>query len=118
MWRITWGDNVWTEEDLTVAHMNAICLVQGVDAWEQCDPLAGPGRALGVLAVLVAQAEGRDVNDVLLDIARRPASDLLNALDIVDDPDEPPASVADVVPAPLPTKPPGQKQKKAFAKTG
>ena len=114
MWRITWGEHVWTEEDMTVAHMNAICLVQGADSWEQCNPLAGPGRALGVLAVFVAQAEGRAVDQVLQEIARRPASDLLNALDTVDDPEESPAAV--VVPAPRPT--PAKKRAKAPAKTG
>ena len=118
MWRITWGEHTWTEADMTVAHMNAICLAQGVDSWEQCNPLAGPGRALGVLAVFVAQAEGRAVDQVIQEIARRPASDLLNAFDTVDE-EEPPTAAFSVVPAPPQRKPmPAKKKAKVPAKTG
>ena len=116
MWRITWGDHVWTEADLTVAHLNAICLVQGVDSWDQCNPLAGPGRALGVRSVLVAQADGRSGDDVRKEIARRPASDLLEAIDVDDD--DPPGTAG--VAAQLPPKPPPrpkQKQRKQPAHT-
>ena len=117
-WRITWGDHVWREADLTVAHLNAICLVQGVDSWDQCNPLAGPGRALGVLSVLVAQAEGRAVDVVLGEIARRPAADLLEAIDVDDDDEEEPPPAG--VPAQLPPKPPPRppKQSKKLARTG
>lgn len=100
MWRITWDDVTFDESELTVAHLNAICLVQGSDKWEHCNPLGGPGRALGVLAVVVALAEGRRVDDVIAEVARRPAIDLLNAFSVVDD-DEPPESQ----PAPIPSTP-------------
>lgn len=84
-WRITWGDVTFDESDLTVAHLNAICLAQGSDKWEHLNPLAGPGRALGVLAVVVAVAEGRRVDEVIAEVSKRPAVDLLNAFSIVED---------------------------------
>lgn len=83
MWTIKWGDHVWGEADLTVGHMAAIVTVQGIDSWEQCNPLGGPVRLMGVLAVLLAVAEDRAVDDVIKELAVRPAADLLNAISTV-----------------------------------
>lgn len=78
-WKLTWGDHEFTEDDLTVGDIAAAQALTG-DGWRSADPLAGPNHAANLLAILVARVEQRPAMDVVLEVAARPAVDLVKAL--------------------------------------
>lgn len=84
-WKITWGDNSWTESDLLVGHVAAIMQLQGVDDWAFCNALGGPLKLMGVLAVLVGHHTHVPPAEVLAELAAVPAVDLVAALSVEPD---------------------------------
>lgn len=87
-WQITWGKSQWTEDDLTGQHLMLIVTAQGADQWEQCDPTGGPVRLIGVLAALIAIAESRPIEKVIVELALLPASVLVGCIGPRPDEDE------------------------------
>lgn len=84
MWKITWGDKSWTENDLLVGHVGAIMQLAGVDDWAFCNPLGGPVKLMGVLAALVGADTHVPADQVLMELAHVPAVELAAALSVVD----------------------------------
>lgn len=84
-WKLTWGDHVFTEADLTVADVAAAQVLTG-DGWRSADPLQGPNHAANLLAVLVGRAEGRSALAVVEELAVLPAAEIVKALGPSDPP--------------------------------
>lgn len=57
-WKLTWGEQSWTDEDVTAAHLIAVADMLGADSWTSASPWTGP-KSLGAwVAVLLASASG------------------------------------------------------------
>jgi len=112
-WVLRWGDRVWAETDLTGAHVAVIVKLAGADDWGLCNPLAGPGALMGVLAAFITLDEHKPVEVALRELSRAKALDLLAAVTTLDLPDDdgPDGGVAAVVPPPpaVPARPKKQK---------
>ncbi len=82
-WTLSWGDNSWSDADLTGAHLSLIAVGTGRDDWE-FSPDAGPVRLLAVLAAFIAVAEHRDYVSVVAELQHASALELVGALSITE----------------------------------
>ena len=82
-WSLTWGKKTWTEADLTGQHLTLIVMGLGGDSWD-ISPVTGPVRLQAVLAAFITVDTGRDLTDVVQELNKAKALDLLGALSIVD----------------------------------
>lgn len=82
-WVIRWDGHEWSEADLTVAHLMLIVSGHGVDTWDVL-PTAGPRRLLSTLAAFISLEANIDFEQVIAALMLRPASDLLEALQLTD----------------------------------
>lgn len=82
---MSWAGHRFTGDDVTIADA-AFAQIETNDGWRSVDPLAGPNHAATLLAILVARVEERRYEDVLLEIAARPAAELVAALGPADPP--------------------------------
>lgn len=99
-WKLTWqvrklvsedeGGEVqittrsWTEADLTGEHLAQLAILHNDPSWAPLDrgPTSGPIDLLAYLAVFVASASGRDINEVRVELAQASAADLLAAVSV------------------------------------
>lgn len=87
-WRLTWGANVWTAADMRVSDALAVRTmldVSGPAAWRAMSPLTDPQTCAAFLAVLVARANGGDLEAAVTEVFGAPAVALIEALDVTDD---------------------------------
>lgn len=81
-WTITWGEHVWSEDDLTGAHAAMVTILSGKDAWGQLDPFAGPMTLMQILAACISLAEQRDAIEVVGELGLVPLKKLLAAVSV------------------------------------
>jgi len=82
-WVLSWGDNTWSVNDLTAAHLVLICEGLGEDTWD-FDPRSGPRRFLAVLGSFIAVAEGVPLVDVMVALSATPVETLMAGLQTVE----------------------------------
>lgn len=80
-WRVAWGKESWTEDDLTGRHLSLIVVGLGDDTWA-VEPTKGPMHLMAVLAALVCVSSGREYGDVLAELMAAPAAALVDALTV------------------------------------
>jgi hypothetical protein len=82
-WTLTWGDHVWTEDDLTAGDISLAQAVTG-DGWNSHEVTRGPLHAANLLAILIARTEGRPLQAVSVELAAVPATVLAGAIGVKD----------------------------------
>ena len=82
-WRITWGDESWTDSDVNGAHLVAVADLLEQDSWTSISPWTGPKSLAAWLVVLVA-SKGRDLDDTIAEIYSAPAAQIVAALSTAD----------------------------------
>lgn len=82
-WRITWGDNSWTDSDVLGAHLVAVADLLEQDSWTSISPWTGPKSLAAWIVVLVA-SQGRDLDETIAEVYSAPAADVIAALTTVD----------------------------------
>ena len=78
-WKITWGDQSFTDADLTVGDLALASMLAG-EGWNSCDPTSGPNACANLIAAVVARRTGRPLQEVSAEVAGTPAIRLLQAL--------------------------------------
>jgi hypothetical protein len=79
-WRLTWGADSWTEDDLYGAHAAIITILSGKDSWDLLDPMQGPSTTMFILAAFIATTERRDPLEIMGELGRSTAKQLLGAI--------------------------------------
>lgn len=95
-WRLTWADQVYDEDDLTIAECEAAEDLLGL-SWLRINPISFAKHARGVLAVVVAARTGADQREVFAEVGKLKASEFVaRHITLVDD--DMPGSYADGFP--------------------
>lgn len=82
-WVIRWGGREWSEDDLLVAHLMLMVDGHGADTWDVA-PTGGPRKLLSALAAFISLESQMDYVQVVDALLMRPASELLEALQLID----------------------------------
>lgn len=83
-WQFTFGDHVLSENDITVGQAERIEALTG-ESWLRINPLRSAKHARAIVVVMLADASGRDEEDVAAEIRAMKTNDFLNLLEYVDD---------------------------------
>lgn len=78
-WTITWGENRWTDDDLTGGDLVSVQLLLG-GSWENLDPWAGPVQLMAMITALECRSTGRDLDEVMAEIRESSATLVLAAI--------------------------------------
>jgi hypothetical protein len=79
-WKITWGDNSWTDLDVTGAHLVAVADLLGADDWKSTSPWNGPKALAAWCVIFVSSLYEGDIDKALTVVYSASAEQLLSAL--------------------------------------
>ena len=79
-WKITWGDNSWTDLDVTGAHLVAVADLLGADDWKSTSPWNGPKALAAWCVALISPLHKGDLDKALAEVYGAPGMKLLSAL--------------------------------------
>jgi hypothetical protein len=81
-WRLTFGEQSWSEDDVTVADAVIVSELLEADTWRLMEPNASPRACVAWLSVLLARAGGVSIEEAQLAVMALPFRQLVDALTI------------------------------------
>lgn len=73
---------MWSENDVTGAHVALMTLLAGTDSFSILDPMSGPMALMANIAAYVSVSETRPVTDVMGELSAAPLKRILEAISV------------------------------------